>query len=191
MGSSPRIVSNLLARAEDAILLQLQCSNYPEGDLGGAYAGPNVRPFVWEACATFAIRAVFWRATKSHVSLFATGSVVMALLMTGCGQSGGSSLPAGKGAVVGGIEGCYALSAPDPIPFLAGTVSVFKGISASGAKYASLVVSANQRFRFVLRAGEYTLSANSNASGFRPPVVTVSVGSGETVNQNLVFGGCI
>jgi hypothetical protein len=130
-------------------------------------------------------------------------SAVLALATLGAGCSSPSpvpthpQLPAGQGAVVGGIAPCHGLPpTPGGPTYVAGTVTVFRGqvtwkpagpgssvAVLPTAQVAEQTVGTNATYRFVLDPGSYVLQAHYAGARFASadavvPFIAVTVRSG-------------
>lgn len=143
------------------------------------------------------------RLSQTQVKALAHRPLVLLLLvliLSGCGLPlVGSSVPAGKGVVTGGIQWCSALgerpgSAPGPVIVVKGssvpnTPHAFGQWRAHLRPVAQERVRTNQSYRFVLPPGRYILMAYPH-TGHYHPVQEVTVKQGRTVRADIT-NGCI
>jgi hypothetical protein len=97
------------------------------------------------------------------------------------------------GALVGGMERCYATASPPGAPrFVAGTVEVFRGSYEQDetAAVAENVV-AGSGYTFILAPGQYVVVADAAGATASPPTALVFVMMGQITAQNLIYQGCI
>jgi len=110
-------------------------------------------------------------------------AIGVAVLLCGCDVGGKppvASLPAGYGAIVGGIEPCSGLVPPSPPGFAAGTVIVMNG----GTTVTSTHVAKGSQYRFTLLPGAYVLSGQDDRGGPQSSI-GVTVKAGQVVHQDI------
>jgi hypothetical protein len=128
--------------------------------------------------------------------LVVVGTLAMSAAIVGCAPSVPAPtltapLPAATGAIVGGIYRCFALSGPPTR--VAGSVDVFAGdhLTANQPTTVQSVVAEGGTYTFILPPGKYVLIGHWAGSNLSPPMVTVTVTSGQITRQDLDYQGCM
>jgi hypothetical protein len=103
-------------------------------------------------------------------------------------------LPAGMGAVVGGIARCYDMPPPPSEQrFVGGRVDVYRGgyIDTNSQVFESKLVAADTQYILVLRPGIYVLVGTTSGTNLQPPEAQVTITAGNVTSQDLAYEGCI